>query len=405
MAVRDSWAVGSDTERLLDVEDARLAMGAVWAPTGAITARSGFTPTGGSDPGAVTASAPTPDGFVHTSPFQYVRQSNRGGGTYTWTLDATWDTDVLGTAPADPANPRHDLIVVQQSDAYFADADSQLRIRHVVGTPAATPTDPPVDGSSDYIRLARIVVPANADQITSSDIVDLRGTDRYTTTLGGVLPVPSQTARDIITDPYDGMAVYRTDRDWLEVFDGTAWRNPAMVSTTALADISNPSTGQIAFSRSTNLPYRYTGSAWVRMFPEVALQRTTAQPIPSGAVTPINWDAPDEDELDMWDSVTPSRVQIPTSGRYRCTFNGAFAFTSTSTLRVGQLRVNGSSSDILADTRYNAIANNHAPLHLDGEDTFVTGDYLEVVVYHEHGSDLDVALSVRPRLVVRRVSN
>src|SRR5690606_40726002 len=65
-SIRASWAVGSDTERVIDVEDARLSNAAAWLPAGPATARTGFRPASG-DPGAVTASG-TPDGYVHVSP-------------------------------------------------------------------------------------------------------------------------------------------------------------------------------------------------------------------------------------------------------------------------------------------------------------------------------------------------
>lgn len=255
MAERTSWAVGSDTERILTVEDARIAWAGLLTP-----ARSGFQPAGNADRGRVFATSPTPNGVVHVEPFTYHLRSVRGGGVYTIALDAVKDIDILATAPPDSANDRHDLIVAQQSDVFFGDSDSLMRVRHVVGEASGTPQDPQVSGSPDLVRLARVVVHANATEITQDDIQGLRPVDRATVALGGVLPVPDQAARNTVTDPYEGLTVYRRERDWVEVFDGAGWR----VVGVALAnpsDISHPYTGQIIVNGAT--PYRYDGTTWV----------------------------------------------------------------------------------------------------------------------------------------------
>jgi hypothetical protein len=258
---RVSWAVGADTERILTVEDARIAWGGLLTPTGAVTTRSGFRPAGNADPGRVFATSPTPNGTVHVEPFTYHLQSVRGGGVYTMTLDAVKDFDILTTAPPDATNARNDLIVAQQSDLFFGDQDSRMRVRHIVGNPAASPQDPQITGSPDFIRLARIVVQANATAIASADIQGLRPVDRTTVTLGGVLPVPDQAARNAIVNPYEGMTIYRRDRKSLEVFDGAAWRVVGTVAVANLADISDPVAGQLVMFGGTL--YRFDGVVWL----------------------------------------------------------------------------------------------------------------------------------------------
>lgn len=218
MTARPSWAVGSDVERLVDTEAARLALGSVWWPDGPIGTFGGFRRTTG-DPGKVTASTPTPDINVHVAAFQVVKPSSRGDGPYILTLDAAETLDVLGVDPADPANPRNDLVVVQQSDAFYGDADSQMRIRRVVGTPSATPVDPPVDGSPDFVSLARIRVGAGATAITDGDIDDLRSL-RWGVAVGGILPVESAGE---IGPELPGRYRHRLDTGVLEVDTGAAW--------------------------------------------------------------------------------------------------------------------------------------------------------------------------------------
>lgn len=265
MAERASWAVGSDTERILGTEDARLAIGALWTPadTG-IDTRAGFTPAPSS--GYVSASSPTADTAVHVSAFQYVLPSTRGTGAYIMTLDASKTIDVLTANPADPSNPRHDLIVAQQNDAAYSDADSTMTVRLIVGTASATPADPTVDGSPDYVALARITVPAGAAAITSADITDLRPTDHTTVAAGGILPIFARDSRP--TAPYVSQTLYRTGLLWHEVFDGSTWRvvGPPVADTIAAleSNVSDPYQGLVAVTRDTNDIVIYDGAAWRR---------------------------------------------------------------------------------------------------------------------------------------------
>lgn len=271
MAERDSWAVqATGPTGMLDVEEARVALGALWFPSASpVKALSGFRPGPGTSPGLVTASA-TPDANVNVAPFQAVIQTGRGavGGTYLATLDATKTVDILAAHPANATNPRNDLIIAQQSDTFYGDGSSGFLVQQVVGTPSGTPVDPTVTGSADYITLARVRVNASATTITSGNITDLRPTQLYTVAVGGILPVPSSTARNALSGIYPGMAVYRTDRAWIEIYDGTAWRVQGVaqvVSTGDLAAISSPYTGQVALNSGNSTMLRYTGAAWVEV--------------------------------------------------------------------------------------------------------------------------------------------
>lgn len=269
-----SWAVGSDTERILDTEDARAGIGALWTPSGAATARGGWRPSPDGTQGLVTATSPTADTSVHVAPFQYVLPSARGAGTpYILSLPATFDIDVLTDTPADPANGRHDLIVAQQNDKAFGDADSLLDIRQVVGVPSGAPADPdPTAGgtlSTDYVLLARVRVDAGVTDIDAGHIDDLRSTD-LAVALGGILPVADQTERGGIANPYHGMSIYRRDLDWVEVYDGTAWRvqGVAIVVDTGDRDgfITDPRPGQLALTTTDGILYLFNDGAWQRYY-------------------------------------------------------------------------------------------------------------------------------------------
>lgn len=265
MAERDSWAVTG----AIDVEEARVALGALWTPSGsAVKSKSGIRPGPGSrTPGTVYASA-TPDGNVNIAAFQGVLQTSRAtvGGAYVLTLDADKAINVLST-PADSTNPRNDLIIAHQSDAFYGDGSNVMVIRQVVGTPSGTPADPSTASYPDHIKLARVRVNASATSISGSNLTDLRPADLYTVAVGGILPVPSQTVRDALTGFYAGYAIWRTDRKWVEIHDGTAWRVQGVPVVTSVADLSaitNPAAGAVAFNSADDKFYRHNGTSWRR---------------------------------------------------------------------------------------------------------------------------------------------
>lgn len=291
MAIRDSlWVQASGPTGMLDVEETRVGLGALLTPgSSGVVAKSGFRNGPGTSPGSVFASG-TPDAFVHVAPFQLMLQTSRAavGGVYIMTLDAQFDVNILST-PADSVNPRNDLVIAQQSDTFYTDAVSTWTIRQVVGTPSGSPADPSVSGSTDYVTLARVRVNANATTITNANITDLRAGGHAkslvgglnSVALGGLLPVASQAQRDALTGIYDGLHVYRQDRDWIEVYDGAAFRVQGVARVTSFADlsaVSNPATGQLAVNTADGTQYRYDGSAWVITLYRV-VQKVTGSPV------------------------------------------------------------------------------------------------------------------------------
>lgn len=260
MAERDSlWVTG-----VLDQEEVRVGEAAIWTPaTSAIRARTGIRP-GSGNPGLVTASG-TPDANVSVSAFQAVIQSTRAAaaGAYVVTNDAAKTINILST-PAHASLARNDLIIVHQSDTFYGDADSQMRIRQVVGTPSGSPADPSLAAYPDALTLARVRVNAAASSITNGNITDLRS--GFTVALGGLLPIPNQSTRDALTGIYDGLSIYRQDRDWTEIYNGSVWRVQGVALVSSVGDLSaitSPYAGQLAINTADSLTYRHTGSAWV----------------------------------------------------------------------------------------------------------------------------------------------
>ncbi len=268
MAERDSLFVPGS---VLDVEEARVGIGAMWTPsTNAVKAKTGMRP-GPNSPGAVTATG-TPDANVHVAPFQAILQDVRGttGGVYIITLDSVKDINILST-PAHASLARNDLVIAHQPDTFYGDDNSTMVVRQVVGTPSGSPADPSLASFPNNITLARVRVDAAATTIVSGKITDLR--PAAVVAVGGLLPVATQALRNALTGMYDGMGIYRTDRDWIEAYDGSAWRVQGVAKVSSFADLSavtDPYAGLLATSGDGTM-YRYDGSGW-RYDPYKAIQ-------------------------------------------------------------------------------------------------------------------------------------
>lgn len=247
MAEMTSWAVGSDTDRVLDVEDARAATAALLSANGVANVHTGFLATTGS-PGLVSAAA-TPNATVTVSSMRYVMPNSRGTNPYLCMLNGTKTLDVLVSNPADPTNVRNDLIIAQQNDPFYGDANSNFEVKRITGTPAASPSDPTVTGSPDYVLLARIRVAANATTITNAMIDDLRSLSLRVVARGGVIPCTS-AARP--ANPYHGMVIAESDTGKMLVRNTT---------TGAWEEIYTAVSGQL----TTALPIRTTNTGDVSL--------------------------------------------------------------------------------------------------------------------------------------------
>ena len=146
------------------------------------------------------------------------------------------------------------VATLNATDAALATADTVLTGR--VGTAEAT-----LITHADAIGTNAGAISAVASNLTThAGILGLHG---------GLLPVATHTARNALTGNYDGRPIYRQDRDWIEVYDGTAWRVQGTVQCASAADrdsvsgITNPVTGQLCRHTDDGLTYRYTGSAWL----------------------------------------------------------------------------------------------------------------------------------------------
>lgn len=286
---RDPWAVMDGSTRKVDAEDARVAIGGLWTPgSSAVNTLQGLRP-GPGDPGKV-AQTGTASINVLVNSFQGLVTATRGAGGYIVTEPAQLTVPILDI-PADPSNQRNDLIIYRQADTYYGDGATLSGVIRVQGNPSGTPSDPSLAAYPDHILLARVRVTANTPTITNAMIDDLR--PPWIVGAGGVQPIRTLTERATLSH-WAGRTIYRIDKGWEEVSDGTAWRIRGLVTVTALADVTDPYTGQLVYLTTDSVIYRWSGSAWVMAIPvdgstaatrhsAYYYQSGTPQTIPAGA--------------------------------------------------------------------------------------------------------------------------
>jgi hypothetical protein len=177
-----------------------------------------------------------------------------GGGDYAFANPS----NITGSfAASSPTLNRYDILGFRVRDNFYDTLGFNDIVPVVIqgANSAGTPVDPALPAS--FIPIVRAVVNAT---VTSPTLQDLR---TRTVPSGGVLPVASAAIRTALGVVHTGFLISRTDKNWVEVYDGTAWRVQGTVKTGALADITDPLAGQLALLTTDNYLYRYTGSAWI----------------------------------------------------------------------------------------------------------------------------------------------
>jgi hypothetical protein len=126
----------------------------------------------------------------------------------------------LPITPADPSNPRNTLVIARVRDSFYSGSDNDAQLLAVDGTPAGSPADPDLValGYTNYLVLARIVVPAGAASITTAMITNIA---LWTTPIGTTLICTSTTRP---SSPPTGTKIFETDTLRYMRYDGTTWR-------------------------------------------------------------------------------------------------------------------------------------------------------------------------------------
>ena len=189
--------------------DERLMFSSLLMPSGgAFSARAGLRPGGGQ----VTVSGTT----VTVQPVAGViyDPAYASAGPYLWALPALKQVS-LGNRPGTGQSRIVPVIArIYDPDIGLGSA-RELKIEAVTtGNASPTPTAPALPPLS--IEIARATVPA------SGTVTLTVGTAR-TVAAGGVLPVPTEDARDQLPSPYRGLHVYVEGTDRLYRWNGTAW--------------------------------------------------------------------------------------------------------------------------------------------------------------------------------------
>lgn len=227
--------------------------------------------------------------------------------------------------------------------------------------------------------------------------------------LTGPLVVADQAARDALVKA-NGLEVWRTDRKWLEVCDGAAWRVQGIAAVAAFADlatyITNPYQGQIAtVTANSGGEYRYNGTAWLRHPGESEIRRMASLSIASGTTfAAVAFD--DEggaggprDPLGVWSAASPTRLICPAGmdGRWEYeVINLQWPFNATGSRAAcwnknGGL-VNGSNGARLGLVGLRASDATETATHPKWAENMVGGDFMELYVNQTSGAASDIAV-------------
>jgi len=118
--------------------------------------------------------------------------------------------------------------------------------------------------------------------------------------------------------------------------------------------------------------------------------RSTAQTISTSTQTKVIFDAVDSDGWNCWDlSPNPTRLTVPVTGRYFITGNVAFEASASGHRAINILKNNTVE---LARSDFNPVSNSidtHSTVTTHAV-TLTKGDYVELRVWQNSGSDLDI---------------
>ena len=118
--------------------------------------------------------------------------------------------------------------------------------------------------------------------------------------------------------------------------------------------------------------------------------RSTAQTIPTATQTKVIFDTVDSDGWNCWDvSPNPTRLSVPLTGRYIITGNVAFEASASGHRAINILKNNTLE---LARSDFNPVSNSvdtHSTVTCHAV-TLTKGDYVELRVWQNSGSDLDI---------------
>ncbi|MGI5247762.1 hypothetical protein [Dactylosporangium sp. CA-139066] len=221
------------------------------------------------------------------------------------------DANATGSVTAaDATNPRKDILYVQVSDTdEDASGSRAATVGYLAGTAAAIPSAPATPARSLLIGVIDVPkVGAGSPAFTGSGL--------WFVAAGGIVPVPSQAARDALS-AYAGQAVWRLDTNQVEIFDGTNWVSPPSFGARAVGLNSAMAATNITATTYTSVPppssvgfTKKRGDTNVK----VTLQLSWRSPaVPQSAKFAVNIAGTDYDVFGM-EITTPANAHTPPCG-------------------------------------------------------------------------------------------
>lgn len=113
---------------------------------------------------------------------------------------------------------RKDILYLQINDTSIDSSGLRnAQVLYQAGTPSATPTAPATPARS--LLIATLSVPASGGGSPS-----IAFNQQFAVATGGILPLNGTTQRDsLVTNPYDGYPIYRTDVNAIQIWNGSGW--------------------------------------------------------------------------------------------------------------------------------------------------------------------------------------
>jgi len=119
---------------------------------------------------------------------------------------------------------------------------------------------------------------------------------------------------------------------------------------------------------------------------------SSADAISSGSATVITWDGEDWDDASYWAAGSPTRLTIPSAGRYRISAQMALDSGGRTGYVLFFLRKNGAAIQESKVSQYEAVPGGLTTcMQLELVSSLSASDYIEVVVYHTFGVSIDTS--------------
>lgn len=168
--------------------------------------------------------------------------------------------------------------------------------------------------------------------------------------------IGSATIRNAINNKHDGLRIYRSDRDWIEVYDGAAWRVHGMAQCSTETDRDanvTPWDGAKAFTNDVRIEWVHYNGVWHALAGQIALgcRQTVSQNIPLTTWTAITFTTEDYDTHATHNTSSNTSLFVaPLAGRYK--FTGAVGYLAndfgaryTSWAKNGSIQPGSQSND------------------------------------------------------------